>query len=413
MNLLNDLDDLQKDGVIDDSTATAIKNWYEQKTKKSSGIIILGILGSVLVCLGIVLVIAHNWDDLSKVMRTIIGFIPVLAGQSLCVYTLLRQPQSQAWREISPIILFFGTGVAMAVIGQVYHTDAELHTYLLAWMLLVLPVPYLLRSYVTALLFIAGITWYGVMNVSTRSSYPDLYFWLMFFAILPFIWKPLVNRVKILTPLFQWSVCISVLIMLAPTIKEDELMPLAYSSCLAVFYHAGSLLRMKSGSRIPNAFSICAVAGSVLLYLILSYGGFWNSLKYYEPGFSAGAIIAAMLFCLGIILLVFNKDNRAHPVAWLFIPFVAIFFAGLAGADMEYVSSLMVLAIGLYHLFSGIRQDHLGWVNTGLFIIGVLTLVRFFDSSISFVIRGIMFILTGAGFFIANWWVLKKRRKNA
>jgi uncharacterized membrane protein len=45
-----------------------IKQFYQQQSGKSGNrlIVVFGILGAILVGLGIILIIAHNWDDLSK-----------------------------------------------------------------------------------------------------------------------------------------------------------------------------------------------------------------------------------------------------------------------------------------------------------------------------------------------------------
>ena len=58
------------------------------------------------------------------------------------------------------------------------------------------------------------------------------------------------------------------------------------------------------------------------------------------------------------------------------------------------------------------KADHLGELNYGLMIIAALVICRFFDTDLSFVTRGVLFILVGAGFFFANYRMLKKRETN-
>ncbi|MEM6542707.1 MAG: DUF2157 domain-containing protein, partial [Bacteroidota bacterium] len=60
----------------------------------------------------------------------------------------------------------------------------------------------------------------------------------------------------------------------------------------------------------------------------------------------------------------------------------------------------------------GAKQDHLGILNYGLLILTALVVCRFFDTDLSFVVRGIMFVSVGAGFFVANYLMLKKRKAN-
>jgi hypothetical protein len=39
-----------------------------------------------------------------------------------------------------------------------------------------------------------------------------------------------------------------------------------------------------------------------------------------------------------------------------------------------------------------------------------LVLLRFFDSDLSYVVRGVGFIITGAGFFATNLWLRRQVR---
>ena len=57
----------------------------------------------------------------------------------------------------------------------------------------------------------------------------------------------------------------------------------------------------------------------------------------------------------------------------------------------------------------GIRSDSLARANFGLLLIATLAISRFFDSDLSFVTRGIGFIVVGAGFLVANILLFKKR----
>jgi hypothetical protein len=53
----------------------------------------------------------------------------------------------------------------------------------------------------------------------------------------------------------------------------------------------------------------------------------------------------------------------------------------------------------------------LSLLNYGLLILTALIICRFFDLDMSFVARGLLFVLVGAGFFAANIWMVKKRKQ--
>jgi hypothetical protein len=76
------------------------------------------------------------------------------------------------------------------------------------------------------------------------------------------------------------------------------------------------------------------------------------------------------------------------------------------------LTNFFVLAIGILTIREGAKQNHLGILNYGLLIITALVICRFFDTDLSFILRGILFMLVGAGFFAANYWMMKKRKTN-
>ena len=67
------------------------------------------------------------------------------------------------------------------------------------------------------------------------------------------------------------------------------------------------------------------------------------------------------------------------------------------------------LWLGIDILTRGIRANSIARANFGLVLIAVLAMSRFFDSELSFITRGLGFILVGAGFLVANVVLFKKR----
>jgi uncharacterized membrane protein len=45
-------------------------------------VVLFSILGAALMGSGIILLLAHNWDQLSRVMRTVISFAPLVCEPS-------------------------------------------------------------------------------------------------------------------------------------------------------------------------------------------------------------------------------------------------------------------------------------------------------------------------------------------
>ena len=66
--------------------------------------------------------------------------------------------------------------------------------------------------------------------------------------------------------------------------------------------------------------------------------------------------------------------------------------------------------IGVMTVREGARHYNLGVLNYGLLIIAALVICRFFDTNLGFVIKGVLFVAVGIGFFLANYWMMKRRK---
>ena len=144
-HILRDLPELVNAGIIDEETAGNIAEYYQQKKDPAQNqlFVIFGILGSILVGAGLILIIAHNWENMGIGMQTLMSFLPLVLGQAACLYTLLKQRESLAWREGTAAFLFFAVGSCIALIGQIYNIPGTISGYILTWMLLVAPLIYI------------------------------------------------------------------------------------------------------------------------------------------------------------------------------------------------------------------------------------------------------------------------------
>ena len=68
MKIIKDLPELIAAGIISEETARNIQQYYQHKSQTSGNklYIVFGILGALLIGLGIILIVAHNWNIFSK-----------------------------------------------------------------------------------------------------------------------------------------------------------------------------------------------------------------------------------------------------------------------------------------------------------------------------------------------------------
>ena len=157
--LRGELPGLVAGGVIPPETARALEQHYaetETGGSRNFGFVLLAVIGSALVAAGIILLIAHNWDEFSRPLRSVIAFVPLLAAQALSLFVLLRRDQSQAWRESAAIFNVAGIGTAIALVSQTYQFHGSFVHFILVWMLLGLPIVYLMRTTLGACVYLLG-----------------------------------------------------------------------------------------------------------------------------------------------------------------------------------------------------------------------------------------------------------------
>ncbi|MGB4848544.1 MAG: DUF2157 domain-containing protein [Saprospiraceae bacterium] len=424
MKVRKEITELLNAGVINSETADRINQYYDSKTEPSSNklIIVFGILGAILVSLGIILILAHNWDTLSKSLKTVIAFIPLIAGQAICGYTLLKKEESVTWREAGSAFLFFSVGACIGLLSQIYNVSGNLASYLFTWMLLCVPIIYVMRSSMASLLYIAGITWYaceiGYWGNSTHESYV---YWGMLLLVLPYYYMLFRNRSESNFFTFHnWFIPLSVVIVLG-SIAQDvgELMFVAYVSLFGLLYLIGNTPFLREQKVRNNGYLILGSLGTVGILLILSFNFFWQDLidkDFSEKNvFSSVEFIVSTLLSLAALgLLIYQKMKHTlleiKPVELIFLLFIGVFIIGLSSPLSVVLINLLVLGVGILTIREGALENHLGILNYGLLIVTALVICRFFDTDISFVLKGILFVGVGLGFFFANYRMVKKKR---
>ena len=426
MNLQKQLQELIKAGVITEEVAGKITAYYEAKEHKSPNMlfVVFGVIGSLLIGLGLILIIAHNWDILSRLTKTILAFVPLVAGQVIAGYTLLKKTDNKTWRESSATFLFFAIGATMALISQIYHLSGSLTAFLFTWLLLAVPLVYLLRSSMASLLYIAGISYYvsqAGYNYYEKSG--GNYYWLLLLLILPFYYwlyknKPDSNALRF----HHWFLPLSVLLALGSFAgKYDDIMFVAFISQLGFYYLIGQTDYFTKQKLVNNSYKIIGSLGTVGILLVASFKWFWVGLGHEnirtKSLFSSPEFIVSVLLTIfaGVLFFYSIKSKflkQIKPVSLVFMIFPLIFLVGIYYPVVATILiNLVLFVISIYTIKEGIDQKHLITLNYGLLILTVLIISRFLDINMSFVLRGVLFILIGIGFFVVNYRMLKKEKK--
>ena len=187
--LRGELPELVAEGVINAESADAIGRHYRVAEERAPnfGFVILAAIGSALVGAGIILLIAHNWDDLPRTTRCVIAFLPLVIALVLASFVLLRRDKSAPWRESAAIFDVAAVAAAISLVSQTYQIQGSFADFMRVWLLLSIPIVYLLRTKFGALAYIIGCAaWILSQSFWSFNRPGETFFWFLLLLIIPF-----------------------------------------------------------------------------------------------------------------------------------------------------------------------------------------------------------------------------------
>lgn len=423
--LYNELPELVSENIISEEGAEKVKERYGEVASTDPvkiALAIFGIIGSVLIGGGIILILAHNWADMPRAVRAFFSFLPLVAAQAIAGYTLYKKKESTAWKESSGAFLMLALGSAIALIGQTYHVSGNLGSFLFTWMLLSLPVIYLLNCTTAGMFYLGGIVFWMGYKVSENGN--PVFFLIFLGLIIPYlIIQAIKNRYSVRLTLMLWGLVIILPIAMGIGIEYmdgDDLWYVAFTSIFSIFYLTGNLWfdEVKFPWRKP--LQTIGGIGIFVLTIILTYGEFWDWIHFGSLG--SWKEIASVCFYLALLAIsillmgfaVFKK--RLSLLFFGIIPLLAGISAIISGVFEAEIFGMIIFNIymavlGISTIIIGIKSNKLGKMNAGMFILSVLILLRFFDSDASILLRGIAFIIIGIGFLVTNILIVRRQRK--
>lgn len=418
--LLEVLPELVKEGLIDGDQAERIRLRYSTPGEHSSGrlTLLFSILGGLLIGLGIILVVAHNWDSFGRVVRTIFAFLPMGIGQALVLYVLLRKREQRAWKEGTSIFLMLAVGACMALVSQIYHIPGELDGFLLAWCLLTVPLVYVPGALTAFLGYLVMITWYAItvrMEHWRDHMLPWQYLPLLALA-LPFYirqWRQrgatvgtfwagllLAGSIAIAGQLFWRRDHLEIAVAIAG---------LACAYCLVPWFHKGRMVR-------TGAFPFLGGAAMLGVLLFLSYHDAWRELWRPERHIGIDVWAISLMVVIGSVTYALAlRHRRPGEGTWLPETLGVVLLAyGLGNISIPLATLVVngwLLALGLHAVINGLRNDSLPRMNLGLAILSLTIVLRFFDLDINDALKGAVFMAMGAGFLVMNVRMLNQRKR--
>lgn len=428
--LYEELPMLVAQGVLTPETERRLRAHYgpvEPARPARLAVVLFAILGSLLIGAGIILLLAHNWEALSRPARAVLSFLPLVVAQGFAGWTLLRRPQSLAWREGVGATLFLTIGASISLIAQTYNISGDLPRFLLTWALLGLPIVYLLDAAAPALLYLWGITEWAC-HLRGEDGFAAGY-WPLAALLLPLLAAWLrAGRYQARPTLLLWALCFSLAVSTGVTL--ERVMPglwiILYASLFALLFLVGEFWFSETDGFWARPLRHFGAVGGLTLSYLLTFEWPWREIGWtywFDSRLdSAWRAVPDVVLGSGVplaaLILLVTTVRRRSPLGLLFGLAPPLAIAGYAlssvtasAAPAAALFDLYLLVVGLWLMVDGIRTRKQAQMNVGLLAVTALIVARFFDADLSFLLRGLVFIALGVAFLVAN--VVLLRRKGA
>ena len=427
--LLEELPGLVRGGVLTPEAADRLRQHYGAAAGPSGrriALTVCSILGAALVGAGVILLLAHNWEELPRSARTVIALAPLAAAQALALWTLAAGRSSAGWREGAATFLTLAIAAAIALVAQTYNIPGDSGTFTLTWMLLTLPVAYLLNATVPLLVYLIGITvWAG----HALGDLEALAYWPLLALALPRLvreWRRDPFAMPAVLP--GWTLCLCLLFGLGFTLVEalDELWMISYSALAAVLFAIGYLRFRDAPTPGQNPWLAVGGLGIPIVSLALTFEEpwrylgttVWSAAARGAPLWLGGLLLAVLTAAAVLALVALGRARRPAPFLFGLLPPLAVLGCVLRWLTSAQLPAMLLFnvylfALGLGVLIHGIRRNRLGTVNLGMLFITALIVARFFDTDIGFLARGIAFIAVGLGFLATNAVLVRRAKGGA
>lgn len=406
-----------KMGFISNEQNNMIIDFYKDNNypKKQDVLpMILAIIGSILVGLGTILLIGKNWELLSRGTRLIISIIPFLIGFSFAFWFVTKNP-NKFYLESSGIFISISIIAGLGLVGQTYHVVSPAQSLYLASAIISIPFIYLIQSTLSGIAYVVLICIAAALSPKVS---PDTLFFeglILILLLVPYI---LNKKNKASSFELEWLkgiMLFSGIILIFSTASTEVF----FFEKFSVY---GLFLIACSDQKLYNS-NFMKYLGIFIIFAIFFGFTLEYRWKYLEFHFDLDQWIILLFLLLSTLILMYKSYQEHHKVSYLqfvMVPLLSIVYNFLPSTESlkniffwGFNAAFFITAI--YYFFTGYKsmtQENSGILkaNMGLLLILVIISKWFFDMEISFLARGLLFIILGISFLIFNFIFSRQKR---
>ena len=386
---------------------------------------VFSILGSLFVGAGVIILMVALWDKFPNVMKATVSFLPLLLGQAGAVYTYKKKFDNIAWREGASILWSAGVTATVGLLSMILELHLGALMCLLIDAVLILPILCFFKV-VSPLVFYYGFSIAGSIGVFEYTRNEILTTVLMVVLVGAGLLFAFFNRKNLPDARYEYSTWISVLsavsMMFAICVVLNWewgyfTLPLALAVCIYA-------LNKNDGWSMP--FYPIGILGTTIGSIVSTHYNLQDDVFYsYEQNswlnlIKSESIVTIILIvstlAIGFIIGEKSLDKNKYQSIFCYLG-AAGAVVGLFGCAFKTTVGIglvlfaITFAEGLVMLIKGASEKNYFNLNVGLITLLVLMFFVLSAFDWNMVTVGLMFLISGASLFGANFCISKKIKK--
>lgn len=400
--------------LISPDAAKNVLQYYdiEQEENDDKFNRIVTFIGVIFIGLGLLLVLAYNWDNLTRAARLSIAVGLLFISQIAMFLGIIYNKLTTTYKESLAAFQSLMIGASISLVGQNYELALHLDTILLIWMFLILPLAYLTKTVSPAILYsILNMIWL-IDNFSTPQA---ISVWIFIVLLIP-IYRHFDKNVAISAIPLAWLIVINSLAAFTLTFEKyfNDLMMQCLTLFFCFLFVLGNHLEVKTAvsHRPLTTIGIC---GLITACFSLIFSFCWQNVPQNLVNPVWSIIFTLAILSLGFSYKLYQMSSHLLTKLLLSTPLIivgACLLSLFTKQEIYAISliSLYLLSIGILLIEKGFRQASSGILNSGMLLLSLLITAKFFDSNISFWNRGIAFIIIGILFILVNFQLMRRKK---
>lgn len=387
-----------------------------EKEKRKPFFVVLSVFGTLLVCAGLIILFAANWDVLGNLFKSIGVFVPLVAGFSAYMIIHRLKRDSTAATECAALIWMAGYMSTNALANSFFNADAGFENLFLLDMVLLVPMILITKAILPLLsLFIAT----ALFPICTLQGGRTIFTIIEIVIVVPIYVFSVIYKEKTYTEgdtkktVCSWFELISGLFIFSEIIVYINLLFDVFTGELSAvvtviaFILAASVVSGDSIFGLNNISFPFALISSVYL-------SFMSVLGLTESGEDTEFLSFVFPLIAGVILLVFACIIRQKKVklsafeilqtAVILLPVpVTIAYSGDFDSSFSgIILSAISVIYGVLLIVRGMKSMSLAEVNLGLIEICFILCITMIGSAIETVVKGMTVLAVGILILVVN-----------